>query len=151
MVELLGTLRKQAVEFNSRQPPTVVHLESRQLRAQLADAHARDQQLARRLAESITIGGERGVRPTRSLNLAIHTYGHGDRPDRRAAVYAWPLGEPADVQIRYVSDDSIESAEALYESAFGTGADTADLYCAMLPEVLASLLGFEVNEIEVVD
>lgn len=149
VVELLGALHKQARKFNRRQPPTRVHLEKHKLRAQLATAHIRDQQLARRLAENLTIAGRRGVQSTRALRLAIHTRGPRSRPEQRAAVYAWPAGDPADVQIRYVSDDSIESPEALYEAAFGASADTTDLYDGLLPEVLASLLGFDVNDIEV--
>ena len=148
-MELLGALHKQARKFNRRQPPTRVHLEKHKLRAQLATAHIRDQQLARRLAENLTIAGRRGVQSTRALRLAIHTRGPRSRPEQRAAVYAWPAGDPADVQIRYVSDDSIESPEALYEAAFGASADTTDLYDGLLPEVLASLLGFDVNDIEV--
>jgi hypothetical protein len=151
VVELLGTLHKQAERFNARQPRTLVRLEKRQLQAQLAAAHVRDQQLARKLSENITIGGERGVRPTRALKLAIHTHGQPNRPAQRFAACAWPPGEPTDVQIRYVSDESIESAEALYEAAFGAQADSMDLHADMLPKILASLLGFAVNEIEVTD
>lgn len=148
VVELLNTLRKQAEKFNARQPPTQVRLEKRRLHTQLAAAHIRDQQLARKLSERITIGGERGVRPARALHLAIQSHGPRNRPTQRA-VCAWPLGEPADVQIRYVSDESIESAGGLFEAAFGPDADTTDLHGDMLPGMLASLLGFAANDIEV--
>ncbi|WP_157935281.1 AAA family ATPase [Mycobacteroides abscessus] len=150
VVELLGTLRKQAAEFNARQPRTVVHLEKRRLQRQLTTAHMRGQQLARRMSETITIGGERGVRPSRALRLVIHTHGPRNRPTQRAAICALPPGDPSDVQIRYVSDTSVENAEAAYKAAFGADADTTDLHAAMLPEMLALLLGFADNEIEVI-
>jgi hypothetical protein len=150
VVELLGTLRTQAERFNSRQPRTVVHLESGRLRAQLAAAHMRDQRTARRMSEEITIGGERGIRPPRALRLVIHTHGPSNRPTQRAAICAWPPGDPADVQIRYLSDESVENAEGVYKAAFGADADTTDLHGCMLPMMLASLLGFAENEIEIV-
>lgn len=150
VVELLGTLRKRAEEFNARQPRAIVDLEKRHLQAQLSAAHVRDQQLARKLSEKITIAGRRGIRPTRALRLAIHTHGPRNRPSHRFAVCAWPHGEPNDVQIRYVSDETIENAEALYSAAFGADADATDLHGGMLLEVLASSLGFAENEIELV-
>lgn len=151
VVELLGTLRKRAEKFNGRQPRTVVRLERRQLQAQLAAAHIRDQRLARRMSETITIGGERGIRPSRALRLAIHTHGPRNRPTRRAAICAWPPGEPDDVVIRHVSDESVANAEEAYKGAFGADTDMTDLHAGMLPSMLASLLGFENEDIEIVD
>jgi hypothetical protein len=151
VVELLGTLRKRAEKFNARQPRTVIHLEKGRLQAQLAAAHIRDQRLARKISETITIGGERGIRPSRALRLAIHTHDPRNRPTQRAAICAWPPGDPGDVEIRYVSDESIENAEGVYKAAFGADADTTDLHASMLPVMLASLLGFADNEIEIVE
>ena len=150
VVELLGSLRKQAEQFNARQPRSEVHLEKRRLQGQLRAAHVRDQQLARRMSETITIGGERGLRPSRALRLAIHTHGPSARPGHRAAVCAWPPGDPKDVQLQYVSDESVDSDEAMYRAAFGSTADITDLHASMLPGMLASLLGFADNEIEIV-
>jgi hypothetical protein len=151
VVELLGTLRKRAEKFNARQPRTVVRLEKGRLQAQLAAAHIRDQRLARKISETITIGGERGIRPSRALRLAIGTHGPPNRPTQRATICAWPPGDPGDVEIRYVSDESIENAEGAYKAAFGADADTTDLHGGMLPTMLASLLGFADNEIEIVE
>ncbi|MCV7094248.1 hypothetical protein [Mycobacterium kubicae] len=151
VVELLGTLRKQAEKFNTRQPRTVVRLEKDLLQAQLAEAHIREQHLARKLSETITIGGERGIRPMRALRLAILTHGRRDRPTQRGAICAWPEGDPDDVEIRYVSDVPHDTAEGAYKAAFGTDADTTDLHGSMLPAVLPSLLGFADNEIELAD
>ena len=150
VVELLGTLRKQAEQFNARQPRYEVHLEKRRLQGQLRAAHVRDQDLARRMSETITIGGQRGFRPSRALRLAIHTHGPSTRPGHRAAVCAWPPGDPEDVQLKYVSDESVDSAETAYRAAFGPEADMTDLHAGMLPGMLASLLGFADNEIEIV-
>jgi hypothetical protein len=149
VVELLGSLRKQAERFNARQPRSEVHLEKRRLQEQLTAAHIRDQHLARRMSETITIGGERGLRPSRALRLAIHTHGPSTRPGHRAAVCAWPPGDPEDVQLKYVSDESVKSAEAVYTAAFGSEADRTDLHAGVLPTMLASLLGFADNEIEI--
>jgi hypothetical protein len=149
VVELLGSLRKQAERFNARQPRFEVQLEKRRLQEQLTAAHVRDQRLARRMSEIITIGGERGLRPSRSLRLVIHTHGPSARPGLRAAVCAWPFGDPEDVQLKYVSDESVESAEAVYTAAFGPEADMTDLHAGMLPAMLASVLGFADNEIEI--
>lgn len=91
VVELFGTLRKRAKRFNARQPRTLVRLQKHQLQIQLASAHVRDQRLARRLSESITIAGERGIRPYRALRVAIHTHGPLNQPSQRAAVCACPL------------------------------------------------------------
>lgn len=151
VVELLGTLRKQAERFNARQPRTVVHLEKGRLQAQLAAAHIRDQRLARRISETITVGGERGIRPSRALRLVIHTHGPRNRPTQRAVICAWPPGDPGDVEIRYLSDESVENAEGAYKAAFGADADTTDLHGGMLPTMLASLLGFADNGIEIVE
>jgi hypothetical protein len=149
VVELLGSLRKQAEQFNARQPRSEVHLEKRRLQEQLTAAHVRDQDLARRMSETITIGGERGLRPSRALRLVIHTRGPSTGPGHRAAICAWPLGDPEDVQLKYVSDESVESAEAVYRTAFGPEADMTDVHAGMLPEMIASLLGFADNEIEI--
>jgi hypothetical protein len=148
VVELLGGLRKKAARFNSRQPPSEVHLERRRLQRQLTEAHVRDQRLARMMSETITIGGRRGLRPARALRLAIHTHGPSDRPAHRAAVCAWPPGDPEDVQLKYVSDEALDSPEAVYKAAFGSDADMTDLRANMLPGMLAELLGFAGNEIE---
>ena len=102
------------------------------------------------MSETITIGGERGLRPSRALRLAIHTHGPSARPGHRAAVCAWPPGDPKDVQLQYVSDESVDSDEAMYRAAFGSTADITDLHASMLPGMLASLLGFADNEIEIV-
>ncbi|OBI28135.1 hypothetical protein A5711_02190 [Mycobacterium sp. E2238] len=150
VVELLGSLRKQAERFNVRQPLSKVHLETSRLKRQLTEAHIRDQRLARRLSETITIGGERGHRPSRALHLAIHTHGPNSRPDQRAAVCAWPPGDPEDVRLKYVSDESVGSAEAFFKAAYGPEANMTDLHAGMLPQLLASLLGFEEDEIEAV-
>jgi hypothetical protein len=149
VVELLSILRKRAEKFNARQPRSTVHLEKGQLRAQLEAAHIRDQSLARKMSETITVGGERGIRPTRALRLAIYTHGPRSRPSQQAAVCAWPPGDPGDVEIRYVSDASIENAEGAYTAAFGADADTTDLHACKLPALLASLLGFADSEIEI--
>jgi hypothetical protein len=149
VIELLGTLRLRAEQFNARQPRSPVHLEKHRLQEQLTAAHVRDQDLARRMSETITIGGERGLRPSRAVRLAIHTRGASTRPGQRAAVCAWPPGAPEDVQLKYVSDESAESAEAVYRAAFGPEADTTDLHAGVLPAMLASLLGFADNEIEI--
>lgn len=101
------------------------------------------------MSETITIGGERGLRPSRALRLAIHTHGPSTRPAHRVAVCAWPPGDPEDVQLKYVSDESVKSAEAVYTAAFGSEADSTDLHAGMLPTMLASLLGFADNEIEI--
>lgn len=151
VVELLGTLRKRAEKFNARQPRTVVRLEKRSLQAQLAAAHIRDQHLARRISETITIGGERGIRPMRALRLAIFTRGSQDRPTQRTAVCAWPLGDPSDVEIQYLSDAPFDTAESAYKAVFGADADMTDLHGGMLPAMLASLLGFGDKEIEIED
>jgi hypothetical protein len=90
VVELLGNLRMRAEQFNARQPRSPVHLEKRRLQEQLTAAHVRDQDVARRMSETITIGGERGLRPSRALRLAIHTHGPSTRPGHRAAVCACP-------------------------------------------------------------
>jgi hypothetical protein len=65
VVELFSGLHAKAVRFNERQPRTRVRLDISRLRAQLAAAHARGQQLATLISERITIGGRRGHRPTR--------------------------------------------------------------------------------------
>jgi hypothetical protein len=49
-----------------------------------------------------------------------------------------------------VSDESVDSDEAMYRAAFGSTADITDLHASMLPGMLASLLGFADNEIEIV-
>lgn len=69
VVELFSGLHAKAVRFNERQPRTRVRLDISRLRAQLAAAHARDQQLATLISERITIGGRRGHRPTRACGL----------------------------------------------------------------------------------
>jgi hypothetical protein len=55
------------------------------------------------------------------------------------------------VEIRYLSDESVENAEGAYKAAFGADADTTDLHGGMLPTMLASLLGFADNGIEIVE
>lgn len=149
VVELIASLRKQAQRFNARQPGSEVHLERRRLHRQLAAAHLRDQHLARAMSETITIGDRRGGRPSRALHLAIHTHGPPNRPSHRAAVCAWPPGDPEDVQLKYVSDESVDSPEAFYTAAFGADADMTDLHASMLHDMLAQLLGFADNEIQI--
>jgi hypothetical protein len=53
------------------------------------------------------------------------------------------------VQVRYVADETVESAEDAYRVAFGPDADTTDLHAGMLPGMLASLLGFQEREIHI--
>jgi hypothetical protein len=149
VIEALSSLRQHAEKFNTRQPRTQVHLERHRLRAELKAAHTRDQQLARQMAENITIGGRRGPRPQRALRLAICSHGSAHRLEHRGAVCAWPIGDPEDVQIEYISGEPTQTAEAMYARAFGADAATTDLHAGKLPEILASLLGFDKNEIEV--
>ncbi|WP_328352721.1 hypothetical protein OG976_20285 [Mycobacterium sp. NBC_00419] len=149
VIEALSGLRIHAERFNTRQPRTQVHLQRHRLRAELKAAHIRDQQLARQMAENITIGGRRGPRPQRALRLAIYGRGPTHRLEQRGAVCAWPIGDPEDVQIEFISGEPAQTAEALYARAFGTDADATDLYAGRLSAVLAYLLGFAENEIEV--
>jgi hypothetical protein len=149
VVELIASLRKQAQRFNARQPRSEVHLDKRRLHRQLAAAHLRDQHLARTMSETITIGDRRGLRPSRALRIAIHAHGPPDRPAHRAAVCAWPPGDPEDVQLKYVSDESVDSPEAFYTAAFGADADMTDLHASMLHPMLAQLLGFADIEIQI--
>lgn len=151
VVELLGSLRKQAERFNARQPRTRVYLEKRQLQTQLAAAHARDQRLAHRMSETITIGGQRGTRPSRALRLVVHAPGPRNRPGQGVAICAWPLGDPDDVEIRYVADESVDNAVDAYKGAFGADAATTDLHADRLPAMLAALLGFTERDIEIVE
>ncbi len=150
VVELLNKLNKMAVQFNERQPRTPVRLNMRSLRAQLTASHVRDQQLATHMSETITIGGERGHRPTRALRLAIHTHGPVAQPARRFATCTWPIGEPDDVQLRYVTDEALDTPEAIHHAAFGSSDELTDLHGAMLPGMLASLLGYANHDIEIV-
>ena len=52
-------------------------------------------------------------------------------------VCAWPPGDPEDVQLKYVSDESVDSPEAVSKAAFGPEADMTDLHASMLPGMLA--------------
>lgn len=148
IVEMFSRLHAMAVRFNERQPPTRVRLDIGRLRAQLAVAHARDQQLAKQISEKITIGGRRGHRPTRSLRLAIHTHGPAARPEQRFALSALPVGDPEDVQVRYVSGEELDTPEKIYQAAFGSDEEMTDSHGGMLPEVLGWLLGHAQSELE---
>ncbi|MGV0675963.1 hypothetical protein ABQE62_07170 [Mycolicibacterium fortuitum] len=151
VVEMFGRLHAMAVRFNDRQPRTRVHLDRRSLTSQLAAANVRDQQMATQLSEKITIGDRRGHRPTRALRLAIHTHGPAARPARRFALSAFPVGDPEDVQVRYVTGDDLDTPEKMYQAAFGSDEEMTDPHGGMLPEVVAALLGHAENELEFVD
>ena len=151
VVELLGTLRKQAEKFNARQPRSVVHLEKRRLLAQLAAAHVRDQRLAPRMSETITIAGERGVRPsghcasssTRTdLAIAPRNGGHLRVASRR------PGRCPDSVCLRRIGG---RRRGGIQNSLWRRCRHRQLLHADMLPAMLASLLGFADSEIEIVN
>lgn len=145
VVELVDALHQQAAEFNARQPRIEVPLQTPRLQQEIRNANVRDQRLARRLSETITVGDRRGRRPLRAVRLAIHTHGpadQADQPTRRAAVCALPNGDPEDVQIKYVSDETLDSPDAVYAAAFGPDEDATDLHANYLQPLVAELLGF---------
>lgn len=150
VVELFSGLRGKAVRFNERQPRTQVHLDAPRLRAQLTAAHTRDQHLATLMSERITIGGRRGHQPTRALRLAIHTHGPAAQPVQRFALSALPIGDPEDIQIRYVAGVELDTPEKIYQAAFGPDEEMIDPHGGLLPEVVAALLGHTESEIEFV-
>ena len=103
-----------------------------------------------RSSSAPVVGGRRGHRPTRALRLAIHTHEPVAQPARRFATCTWPIGEPDDVQIRFVSDDALDTPEAIHHAAFGSNEEMTDLHGAMLPGMLALLIGRADHDIEIV-
>jgi len=57
---------------------------------------------------------------------------------------------PSDVQIQYVSDPSLTDGIALYKAAFGATKPKTDFYEATALQVIASVLGFFEDEIELI-
>ncbi|ORM27809.1 hypothetical protein BFL43_22210 [Williamsia sp. 1135] len=146
VIAALNHMWESSREFNSRQPQTRIKLSPSVVRV-IRDAHVRDMKLARTLSESLTIAGQRGHRDQVSLRVAFLSLGPKERRHLLPAVYATPVGDPSDVQIRFVTKP-VQTPEALYASAFGDGSNLK-LSDDTAQGMIEHLLGYERGEIEV--
>ena len=120
------------------------------------------------LAAAIELEGTGIAAPTRADQLVVHAHTAFGAP-RTQALDALPTisdhgllqmvhvgadddARPNDtgVQIQYVSAPSLTDGIALYEAAFGAHEPKTDFYEATALQVIASVLGFFEDEIELV-
>lgn len=149
VVDTLNDLWVKARRFNAGQAPRKVVFEEENLQNLMRAAHLRMANFARKMSETVTIGGRRGHRDQRCLKVAILADGDPRRWGGLIAVGAYPVGDPGDTEVRFVSDRAnVESVEDIYERAYGPSADRTDLHAGTNREMIASLLGHEKDEIQ---
>jgi AcrR family transcriptional regulator len=148
VVEDFGRLWRRGRNFNLRQPPTRVSVDPNTLAKALATAHRRDMKLVQLIAERVTVGDQRGHRDPRSLRVAISTADRQQDFGSHLAACALPPGDPDDVNVQFISDPALTDGAALYEAAFGQHEPKTDFYEAPARSVIASVLGFIDDEIE---
>jgi hypothetical protein len=149
VVDTLNDLWVKARRFNADQAPRKVIFEEENLHNLIGAAHVRMANIARRMSETLTIGGQRGHRDQRCLKMAVLADGDPRRWGGLVTVAAYPVGDPRDTEVRFVADRAnIESVEEIYERAYGANADRTDLHAGTNRDMIASLLGHEKDEIQ---
>jgi hypothetical protein len=108
--------------------------------------HIRMSDIAPDYVGDLTVAGQRGHREQRSLNVAIHAIGPPRGWGGLATVAAYPIGDPGQMSVRIVARRDIRPDE-LCGYVFGAEPDRTDLHGGRSGEVLASLLGHELDEI----
>ena len=150
VVDTLDYLYQKARRFNGQQPARRVQFEQINLHGLIEAAHMRDSAVARTMSETLTIANKRGHRDPRCLRVAINAFGDPRRWGGLITVAAYPIGDPRDVDVRIVNDPNIASADELFTRAFGAGADRTDFHGGTNHEMIASLLGHENDEIQLI-
>jgi hypothetical protein len=93
--------------------------------------------------------GNEAIEINAHSRVAIHAFGNPRGWGGLATIAAYPLGDPHDVDVRIVDDPDVRP-EGLFDSAFGAGVDKTDLHGGRSSEMIASLLGYEKDEIQLV-
>ncbi|MFQ6397571.1 hypothetical protein ACLMAJ_29510 [Nocardia sp. KC 131] len=148
VVDLFSDLWENARRFNKTQPRRKVPTNEPSLTEHIRASHVRDQEVARRLSETITIGGHRGHRDMTALRLAIHTRRAPTGLQFGPALAVFPPGSPDDVKVALVDGTGINSADHLLEKAFGSINQWEFPVAGPTNEVIATLLGHEPDEIQ---
>lgn len=147
VVDLLEDFWNTARRFNRLQPPQKIKMKAGALTQLLRSSHIRTAALARTLSEQLTIGGERGHRPQHALRVAVHL-GNAEVPSLVA--YSQPIGDPTDVQIKFAQRTSNPGdAAGLYSELYGDD-EAVDVYGDEAQPAIATLLGFNSDEIELI-
>ncbi|MGY4785853.1 hypothetical protein ACVH9Z_39080 [Rhodococcus opacus] len=146
VVDLFSDLWENARRFNETQPRRKVATDEQSLTEQIRAAHMRDQEVARRLSETITIGGHRDMT---ALRLAIHTRRGPTGLQFGPALAVFPPGSPEDVEVALIDGTGINSADQLLDTAFGSIERWQyPVESLAATDVIATLLGHEADEIQ---
>ena len=146
-VTLLNDFWETAREFNEHQPRRRIKMQKGSLTQLVRDAHIRDTTLARTLSEQLTIGGARGHRPQHALRVAVHP---GSASVPPLVVYTQPIGSPTDVQVRFAPRSSQpRDMKELHSQMFGDETQE-ELYGDDAHSTVAGLLGYDTDEIELI-
>ena len=146
-VTMLNDFWETAREFNKHQPRRRIKMHKGILTQLVRDAHIRDATLARTLSEQLTIGGARGHRPQHALRVAVHP-GNASVPP--SVAYTQPIGNPTDVQVRFAPRTSRPNdVTELYSQIFGEESEEP-IYGDTAQSGIAGLLGYDTNEIKLI-